>query len=250
MGSFESEGIILRSYNLAEADKIVVVLTRDRGLIRGVAKGAKRLQSKFGGGLEPFSIVQISYFQKETSELASINQIELVKSYFSSAGDPAFLQKFSYLADLLIEFAPPHDPDETLYRMAKVCLETGSNMPEGLESIAVYFEIWILRLSGFLPNWNDCDKCSKDLAPNEPAGLQFSFQLVCDSCSLRKGNLTVSPNQRLLFMCAQKLAPENFVEFSREFGSELSELSVILRRVIAQVLGRETVGEKLLTAHL
>ncbi len=59
MGLIETEGLILKSYSLAEADKIVVLLTQDEGLVRGVAKGAKRLKSRFGGGLEPFSIVQI-----------------------------------------------------------------------------------------------------------------------------------------------------------------------------------------------
>ena len=135
MGLVETEGIILKSYSLAEADKIVVLLTQNEGLVRGVAKGAKRLKSRFGGGLEPFSIVNLTYFQKEERELVSISQIELIQSYFESASDPLFLQKFSYLVDLLTEFAPPHDPNETLYRMAKVCLETAAQIPESLESI-------------------------------------------------------------------------------------------------------------------
>ncbi len=65
MGLVDTEGIILKTYSLAEADKIVVLLTQNEGLVRGVAKGAKRLKSRFGGGLEPFSIISISYFQKE-----------------------------------------------------------------------------------------------------------------------------------------------------------------------------------------
>jgi DNA repair protein RecO (recombination protein O) len=56
----ETESLILKSYSLAEADKIVVFLTQDQGLVRGVAKGAKRLKSRFGGALEPFSIVDLS----------------------------------------------------------------------------------------------------------------------------------------------------------------------------------------------
>lgn len=108
MGLVETEGLILKTYSLAEADKIIVLLTQSEGLVRGVAKGAKRLKSRFGGGLEPFSIIALTYFQKEERELVSISQIELVKSYFESASNPLFLQKFSYLADLLTEFAPPH----------------------------------------------------------------------------------------------------------------------------------------------
>ena len=64
MALIETESLVLKSYNLAEADKIVVLLTHDHGVVRGVAKGAKRLKSKFGSGLEPFSVVHSTYFQK------------------------------------------------------------------------------------------------------------------------------------------------------------------------------------------
>jgi len=75
MAIVETESLILKSYALAEADKIVVFLSQNQGIIRGVAKGAKRLKSRFGGSLEPFSVVNLIYFQKEDSELVKINQI-------------------------------------------------------------------------------------------------------------------------------------------------------------------------------
>src|SRR5438046_754390 len=161
MPLIETDGLVIKSYNLAEADRIVVFLTRDHGVIRGVAKGAKRLKSKFGSGLEPFSVVHLSYFQKDAVELVSIQKAELVRSYFASAGNPDFLQKFSYLSDLLAAFSPPHDPNETLYRMACACLEATAAQPDGLGSIGVYFELWLLRLAGYLPDWTRCDECKR-----------------------------------------------------------------------------------------
>ena len=123
MPLFETESIVLKSYNLAEADRIVVFLTRETGIVRGVAKGAKRLKSRFGSMLEPFSTVTLEYFQKEDRELVSIRHIDLIDSRFEKASEPEILHTFSYLADLLIAFVPPHDPNETLYRMAKACIE-------------------------------------------------------------------------------------------------------------------------------
>ncbi len=64
MSIIESESLVLKSYNLSEADRIIVLLTRDHGVVRGVAKGAKRLKSKFGSGLEPFSVVKVIVFSK------------------------------------------------------------------------------------------------------------------------------------------------------------------------------------------
>src|SRR6185295_12965738 len=115
-------------------------------LVRGVAKGARRLKSRFGGSLEPFSIVQIEFFRKEERELVAIQRIDLVRSYFGIASEPEFLQKFDYLADVLMAFTPPHDANETLYRMVKTCLDTAAENVDSLESIALYFELWLLRL--------------------------------------------------------------------------------------------------------
>lgn len=248
MGLVETEGIILKSYSLAEADKIVVLLTQNEGLVRGVAKGAKRLKSRFGGGLEPFSVVNITYFQKEERELVSISQVELVQSYFESASDPLFLQKFSYLVDLLTEFAPPHDPNETLYRMAKVCLETAAEIPTSLESIALYFELWILRLGGYLPDWNRCDECRRALNSDEKTGLQINFHLLCQLCQKSRKNWLISNEQRQLFIAAQKNSPTKFVELTKNQTEDVREVSNILRRLISNILGKESVGEKILIA--
>ncbi len=61
MGLVETEAFVLRTYRLAEADKIVVCLTRDAGVVRGVARGARRLKSRFGAGLEPCTLVSLSF---------------------------------------------------------------------------------------------------------------------------------------------------------------------------------------------
>src|SRR5436190_376926 len=99
MALVETESLILKSYSLAEADKIIVCLTQSQGVVRGVAKGAKRLKSRFGGGLEPFTIVDLTFYQKEERELVSISGIDVKRSFFEEASDPNFLQKFSYLID-------------------------------------------------------------------------------------------------------------------------------------------------------
>ncbi len=244
MGLVETEGLVLKSYSLAEADKIVVLLTQNEGLVRGVAKGAKRLKSRFGGGLEPFSVVQISYFQKEERELVSISQIELIKSYFENASEPEFFEKFAYLVELLVEFAPPHDPNEKLYRMAKVCLETAAENPQLLDGIVVYFELWILRLGGYLPDWNTCDNCRRELGSDENTALQINFHLQCRSCQKGRNDWKISAREREIFKNAQRFSPGKFVEFAAGREKDVREISSILRRIISNILGRDINAEK------
>jgi DNA repair protein RecO (recombination protein O) len=249
MGLTETEALILKSYNLGDADKIVIMLTQREGLVRGVAKGAKRLKSRFGGSLEPFSVIDLIYFQKEERELVSIRQIELVKSYFAEASNPNFLQKFAYLAELLTEFAPPSDPNERLYRMAKVCLETAAENPDNLESIVLYFELWILKLAGYLPDWQHCDDCKKAISSQADAGLQINFHLLCQSCQKIRNSYLISPEQRMIFTTAQKKSPSRFVEFTNDQQMDVRNVSSILKRIITHILGKESLSEKVLIAN-
>lgn len=243
MPLFETESLVLKSYNLAEADRIVVFFTREHGVVRGVAKGAKRLKSKFGSTLEPFSTVNLSYFQKEDRELVSIQNVEMIRSAFAAASDPAFLQTFSYIADLLLSFTPPHDPNETLYRMVKACLDTSSDSNEDLAAVRLYFELWLLRLGGYLPDWSRCEKCKRMLTDVESAELGVGFQLLCGNCRPPRGNHEIAAGLRLVFHSVQKLSPAEFLEFAGARTTAVKEVSAVMKRIIAGVLGREVSSE-------
>src|SRR5256885_1738710 len=103
MASFETEALVLRTYNFGEADKIVVCLTRTAGLIRGVAKGCRKLKSRFGAALEPFTVARLTYYQKENQELVSLSQAEIVKSHFALSSQAETLTGLAYMGDLVVE---------------------------------------------------------------------------------------------------------------------------------------------------
>ena len=240
----ETESLVLKSYNLAEADRIVIFLTRDQGLVRGVAKGAKRLKSRFGSSLEPFSKINLEYFQKEERELVSIQHVELIRSCFDSASEPAFLQTFSYIADLLISFAPPHDPNEKLYRMVNACVEAGNSSSAELANIRLYFELWLLRLGGFLPDWTSCDNCRRPLDAGESGNLKADFALLCSNCRRAAGAQTITDEHRDIFESAQRFSPSKFTDYAADKDEPAREVSGILKRVISTVIGREVASEK------
>lgn len=247
MSLFETEGIILKTYNLNEADKIVLILTEKQGIVRGVAKGAKRLKSRFGGSLEPFTIVQFSFFQKEDRELVSIKQIELIKSYFEQVSEPQQFEKFSYLVNLTVDFAPPHDPNENLYRMVKACLESAARFPESLNTIILYFEFWILRLGGYLPNWDKCDVCKRHFSANEAAYLQTNFHLFCGNCRKTNNQNVIDTRQRFVFKAAKKYAPGDFISIATNDTESVNELSSVLKKMLSHILNREVSEKKMLT---
>jgi len=248
MSLIETESLVIKSYNLAEADRIVVFLTREHGMIRGVAKGAKRLKSKFGSALEPFSVVKIEYFQKDTVELVAIQKADIVQSYFAAVANPDFLQKFSYLGDLLISFSPPHDPNETLFRMVKAAVETAAENADNLLSVGVYFELWLLRLAGYMPDWSKCDQCKRMFTDSEETFLRGNYHPICADCSRSSGRM-LSPYARVTALAARRISPADFAGFTADKTEDLHYLSTLLKQMISQSLGREVIGEKSLAIN-
>ena len=161
-----ADALILRTYNLGEADRIVVFLTRDRGKKRGVAKGARRPRSRFVGALEPLTHVRVAYFEKEGRELVGLNYAETINSPLALMGPPKgelgpadaghyergedALGFVGYFAELLDECAQDADADDRLYRLGASMLEAlAAGVP--VEPLARYFEYWLLRLQGVYP---------------------------------------------------------------------------------------------------
>jgi DNA repair protein RecO (recombination protein O) len=237
----QTEAIVIKSYSLSEADRIVVFFTREFGLVRGVAKGAKRLQSRFGSTLEPFSTVNLTYFQKEERELVSIQSVELTLSRFAIASDPEFLETYSYIGDLLTDFSFPHDADEKLYRMLSACLSAATK-ERHLSAVGLYFELWLLRLSGILPDWSRCGGCSRDIAPVEENYLVPGFHLQCPDC--KKGYVigTINSADLQTFHSVQRLSPVEFIDFSALNTDSIPIVSGVMKRLIALALGREVAG--------
>ena len=149
MPLYTADALVLRTYKLAEADRIVVFLTRDRGKKRGVAKGARRPRSRFTGALEPLTEVRVAYFEKERRELVGLNYAETVRSPLKFENQDA-LGHVGYFAELLDEWAQEADADERLYRLGASMLDALA-MGTPVEPLARYFEYWLLRLQGVYP---------------------------------------------------------------------------------------------------
>ncbi len=238
MAVFETEALILRSYNLAEADKIVVCLSRSAGLIRGVAKGCRKLKNRFGAALEPFTLVNLTYYEKEHQELVSFRQVEILKSRFNLSSNASILTGFSYIGDLLIDFSPPHQANDNLFRMALACFEAASETPDDLEAVLRYFEVWLLKLEGFLPDLRMCVNCHKTFSADEVVYLGLDLSLRCYECSQGRGS-AVSKQLRTHLRTTEKLSPARFAEGAREVSIDTKkEMAELTFQMIGRVLER------------
>src|SRR3954471_22394779 len=191
MPVYTSDALILRTYKLAESDRIVVFLTRDRGKKRGVAKGARKAKSKFIGALEPLTRAGVAYYERELRDLVRINYVEPQRSALSAVArgtqDALLFGHAEYFAELIDEWAPEGHADERLYRLGSSVIDA---LADGAptEQLARYFEFWLLRLQGVYPQLSSCPGCGGAFdggAVMPPRDSQY----VCRRCAPPGGTL-------------------------------------------------------------
>lgn len=145
---FTADALILRTYTLGESDRIVVFLTRDRGKKRGVAKNARQSRRRFGGALEPMTCGRVTYRERERRDLVFLQDVAPTQSplrHSDRIGDA--LGHVGYFAELIDEWAPDNDPNETLFRLGASVVDA-LTAGVAVEPLARYFEYWLLRLQG------------------------------------------------------------------------------------------------------
>ena len=210
MPVYTSEALVLRTYKLGEADRIVVFLTKDRGKKRGVAKGARRPRSRFTGALEPMTRAGVAYYERELRDLVRINYVEPQRSPLAVAegadASESALGHVAYFAELIDEWAPEAHTDERLFRLgASVIDALAGGAP--VEPLARYFEFWLLRLQGVYPTLSACPECGSAFdggAVMPPREDQF----LCRRCAPAAGGTAVSISAMKFLRAAAAAAPD------------------------------------------
>lgn len=140
----------LRTYPYGEADRVAVFFTENHGLLRGVAKGSRKLKSRVAGALEPLTLVNLMFVEKAGRELAVVTGCEAVRSLIDIIQDIEVAGVVSAVAELTIEFHADRDPNPRHFRLLEVAQEslTKKLAPE---LVLRYVELFTLKLHGVLP---------------------------------------------------------------------------------------------------
>jgi len=208
MPLYKTDALILRTYKLGEADRIVVFLTRDRGKKRGVANGARRPRSRFAGALEPLTRVGVAYYEREQRDLVRLSYAESQCSPLL-ASRPDALTHVGYFAELMDEWAQEGDPNERLYRLGTSTLDAlAAGVPTA--PIARYFEYWLLRLQGVYPPHVACHRCGTAL-DSEDGGARLepgAHLFTCPACAGPEGGgVRLSPDALGFLATAGRVPP-------------------------------------------
>src|SRR5260370_4332112 len=158
----ESEAIVLRTYPLRESDLLVTLFTRMEGKVKGVARAAMKSRRRFGGALEPLTYVRAFYDDREGQELARLDSCEVIESPMAREVSYPRAAALAHVAELLDELMPDREASDAVFRLSLAVLQE-------LRSAALcmpltYFELWMTRLMGFLPEVSAFRVCGRGLA--------------------------------------------------------------------------------------
>jgi DNA repair protein RecO (recombination protein O) len=158
----ESEAIVLQSYALGEADRLVSFLSRAMGRVRGVAAGARRPKSRFGSTLERLSHIRVWYFERETRDLVRINQCEMIESFLDAFRDYPSSVALGLFSEITEAVLPEREANDANFRL--LLLSTQEVKRSGNPELSLaYFALWTAKLGGWLPPIDRCTRCGKVL---------------------------------------------------------------------------------------
>ncbi len=240
MALLTTEAIVLGGIRLGEADKLVTFFSLKRGKVKGVAAGARRMKSRFGASLEPFTHCHLILFEKGGDKLGRINQADIIRSNQSLREDWTCIELASQMVNLVTQITPDIEPNMEIFKL----------LLQGLELLAVGEDrrlttlLFINRLvaySGYQPHWDHCLKCRQAFKAGASAAVYFSSisgGTVCSNCA--KGIrplIPISHATRAFLSASQKM---DYVRSHRLKPSPVmtQEMGALFNDYISSITGR------------
>jgi len=177
--SFRVEAVVLRHSDWGEADRLLVMFTRELGKVRAIAKGVRKLRSRKAGHLEPFT--RSNLLLARGRDLLIVTQAEAINTHMALGENLTLVAYANYIVELLDRFTYEEGENRALYRL--LC-ETLERLTRQLDpSIAVrYYEIRLLDLLGFRPQLFKCAQCGAEILPQDQYFSAEQGGVLCPEC--------------------------------------------------------------------
>jgi DNA repair protein RecO (recombination protein O) len=221
MPARETEAIILKTFPLGEADRLVSFLGRSSGRVRGVAPGARRLNNRYGSTLEILSHVQIWYVERETRDLVRIQQADLLESFHKAQSDYGLSTGLAVISEISELILPEHEVSEPMFRLILLAAREVERTGDWHLPLS-YFAFWTVRLGGWLPRFDRCVFCGTPFGSKPAFYDAHQPGLFCENCR-RSGMKPLHAEARSL---AERFAGERLdrIEFEKSMQPSAREL--------------------------
>ncbi len=243
MPARETEAIILKTFPLGEADRLVSFFGRSSGRMRGVASGARRLRNRYGSTLEILSHVQLWYVEKETRDLVRIQQAESLESFHKSQSDYELSTGLAVVSEVSELVLPEHEVSESMFRLILLTAQEIERTSDWNLPLS-YFAFWTVRLGGWLPRFDRCVSCDAPFGSHPAFYDPMQSGLFCEKCR-RTGMKPLHHEARLL---AERFAGERLdrIAFEKSIKGSAQELREVSLTWIEHSIERRLATRKFL----
>ncbi len=239
MPLYRTDGVVLRTYKLGEADRIVVLYTRSRGKVRAVAKGVRRTKSRFGARLEPGSIVHAQFYEGRNLDI--VTQAETVQRLANLRSDLGRYGRAALVLETIDHLTEEGESNPALYKLVTGVLAELDR--EGNPLVVPSFVAKLLALEGVQPLLDQCAVCGS-AGPLVAMAMHLGG-VVCHSC--RQGD-PISDNARLALQQILDGHVRHVLDTTAE--SVAVELEAISSKLLEQHLERRLRSANVLYQHL
>lgn len=232
MALLTTEGVALRSYALGDTSRIVVAYTREMGMLRLVAKGARKSPNRFGFALEPLTRSRFVVYHKPDRDLHLVSQAEVLNAIGSRITDLTRLTHAHAAIELVDRLVWGEEPHPELYALLVDTLDAAMRAPAAsLSAVTLAFELQTAGLLGYRPRMDACAECGRAPSPRRlfsPA----RGGLLCDACAAGEpGVVTLSADALAgltLLLTRPVLEAGRYLELKRA-GEILKAVEAFLR---------------------
>jgi len=195
--SMRAEAIVLRHIELGEADRLLWLYTPQRGKVRAIAKGVRKIRSRKAGHLEPFTRVKLQLARGR--DLLIITQAETIDAYLTLREDLTNLGYAAYVVELLDRFTYDEDENRGLFQLLSDTLSRLNTEPDPLIPVR-YYEIRILDLLGYRPQLFKCLHCEAEIKPEDQYFSVEQGGVLCPRCgkNVHEARLITMPALKIL----------------------------------------------------
>ena len=193
---FQTEGIVLKSIKLNEADKIVTIYSKDYGKFRAIAKGVRKTKSQFGSSMENLTMIKLLAFKGKNLNI--ISQAEIINSFFLECKDLFRYGLAINCAEIVDKISVEEDPNINFYELFKntlLLLKDEKNPLLLVES----FKWKLFVILGYQPELNRCVHCHKLI--NKRKNYIFDISkggISCSNCQQETGYYQIKITDYLL----------------------------------------------------
>jgi DNA repair protein RecO (recombination protein O) len=173
------EAVVLRHSDWGEADRMLVLYTREAGKLRAIAKGARRLRSRKAGHLEPFT--RVALLLARGRDLWIVTQAQTVEAYLALREDLLRTGYAAYVMELLDRFTYEEAENPSLYNLLHTTLARVDSEPDAYLAVR-YYELRLLDQLGFRPELSHCTLCRRAIQPLDQFFSAGLGGVVCPDC--------------------------------------------------------------------